>query len=46
MHLLISKAKPNAKQLLEKFNSGLATLKSSGKLSTFEHQFKNGFYKK
>jgi len=44
MHLLISKANPKAKQLLETFNRGLATLKASGELSTFEQQFRKGFY--
>jgi polar amino acid transport system substrate-binding protein len=44
MHLLISKTSPKAKQLLETFNRGLARLKTSGKLATFEQQFRKGFY--
>jgi polar amino acid transport system substrate-binding protein len=44
MHLLFSKKNPKSKKLMKTFNRGLATLKSSGKFATFEHQFKNGFY--
>lgn len=45
-HLIISRTNSKAKHILQRFNDGLARLKASGVLSTFEHQFKNGFYKK
>jgi polar amino acid transport system substrate-binding protein len=46
MHLLISKNNPNAEQLIKTFNNGLAKLKTSGVLSTFQNQFDKGYYNK
>ena len=44
VHLLIAKTNPNAEQLIKTFNNGLAKLKTSGVLSTFENQFERGYY--